>query len=193
MVGYEALTGRRPFPQQNLAELARAIAEQPPPPLALLRPDVDPVLAATIERAMARDPQWRFHSATAMRAALAGKLVEAPVRPPTRVLAAPLPDPTTLLVAPTVRPNRTRKLLGLAAVLAALVLAAVLLVFDSGSQPPPPQPASTSTSVPAPPPTTSVAPPTTTPPVQVDEGNPGQRKGDRGENDKKPKGDGDDD
>ena len=97
-----------------------------------------------------------------------------------------------MLVAPVVRPNRTKKLLGLAAVLAALVLAAVLLVFDSGSQPPPPEPASTSTSVPAPP-TTSVVPPPTTPPAQVDEGNPGQRKGNRGENGKKPRGDGDDD
>ena len=70
-----------------------------------------------------------------------------------------------MLVAPVVRPNRIKKLLGLAAVLAALVLAAVLLVFDSGSQPPPPEPASTSTSVPAPP-TTSVVPPPTTPPAR---------------------------
>jgi serine/threonine-protein kinase len=186
VVGYEALTGRRPFPQQNLAELARAITEQPPPPLNLLRPDVEPGLAATIERAMARDPQWRFGSANEMRAALAGTAVP-PVRPPTRVLAAPLPPPSTMLVAPPLRPSRSRKILGLAAVLAALVLAAVLVVFDGSSQPPPPEPASTSTPVPTPLPTSVAPAPTGGPPVQVDQGPPGQRKDNNG-NGRKPKG-----
>src|ERR1700738_1324889 len=55
VVGYEALTGRRAFPQESLPELARAVAEDTPVPLAVLRPDVDPALAAVIERAMARE------------------------------------------------------------------------------------------------------------------------------------------
>jgi serine/threonine protein kinase len=185
VVGYEALTGRRPYPQQNLADLARAIAERQPAPLRMLRPDADPALAATIERAMAADPQRRFGSANEMRAALAGAAVP-PVRPPTRVLAAPLPPPSTMLVAPPVRPSRSRKILGLAAVLAALVLAAVLLVFDGGSQPPPSEPASTSTPVPTPLPTSIAPPPTSAPPVEVEQGPPGQRK-DNG-NGRKPKG-----
>src|SRR6478735_6039183 len=62
VVGYEALSGRRAFPQENLVELARAVAEDTPPPLAVLRPDVDPALAAVVERAMARDPHRRFGS-----------------------------------------------------------------------------------------------------------------------------------
>src|SRR6478752_235550 len=74
VVGYEALTGRRAFPQQNLPELARAISEGMPPPLAALRPDADPALVAAIERSMARDPAWRFGSAEEMRAALAGRV-----------------------------------------------------------------------------------------------------------------------
>ena len=41
-VGYEAVTGHQPFPQENLAALARAIAETVPPPLRMLRPDVEP-------------------------------------------------------------------------------------------------------------------------------------------------------
>ncbi len=105
VVGYEALTGRRAFPQESLAELARAVAEDTPVPLAVLRPDVDPALAAVIERAMAREPGWRFGSADEMRAALAGG-VGPVMRPPTRVLAAPLPDPATMVVAAAVATGR---------------------------------------------------------------------------------------
>ncbi len=200
VVGYEALAGRRPFPQENLVQLARAIAEYRPEPLAVLRPDVEPGLAAAIERAMARGPQSQFSSANAMRAALAGRVEPmpapvppAPVRPATKVLAAPLPPPTMVPFAP-VRHSRTRKMLAIGAVFAAMILAAVLAVFDSGSGPPVTEPASTSTPVPTPVPTSAVPPPTS-PPIQVEQDRPGQRRGDRGEsgNPKKPKGDGDDD
>src|SRR6185312_4882853 len=51
-VGYEALSGHKAFPQDNLVALARAIAETTPPPLRMRRPDVDPGLVDTIERAM---------------------------------------------------------------------------------------------------------------------------------------------
>jgi hypothetical protein len=62
---------------------------------------VEPGLAAVIERAMAREPQWRFGSANSMRAALAGRTDPAVVgRPPTWVLASPLPDPSTVMVPP---------------------------------------------------------------------------------------------
>jgi serine/threonine protein kinase len=202
-VGYEALTGRRAFPQENLAELARAISEQQRVPLAVLRPDVEPGLGAVIERAMAREPQWCFDNANSMRAALAGRVdppavghVAPPVvgRPPTRVMTSPLPAPSAVMVAPPkVRRSRTRLLLSLAAALAALVIAAAAVIADSTSRSP--APASTSTPVPTPATTSVVAPLTTTPPVPADQGPPGQRKGEGGENGKgpKPKGDGDDD
>ncbi len=70
VMGYEALTGRRPFLHDNIGALAQAILHEQPPPIPMLRPDVDPALAAVIERAMARDPALRFPSARAMRAAL---------------------------------------------------------------------------------------------------------------------------
>ncbi len=76
-VGYEALTGRQPFPQENLAALARAIVETAPQPLRMVRPDVEPGLAETIERAMARDPQWRFPTAEAMRVSCPVRRMEA--------------------------------------------------------------------------------------------------------------------
>ena len=176
-VGYEALSGRKPFPEESLAALARAIAEDTPPPLALLRPDVEPGLAATVERAMAREPQWRFPNTEVMRAALSGAPQPNSIRPPTRVLAAPLPPPTTTAVAMPVPPSRTRTLLFVAAVLAAIALAAVLVLFESGSQPSSPKPVSTSTSSPTP--TTSVVPPPPAPPppAQIDEGPPGKKGG----------------
>ncbi len=83
VVGYEALTGRRPFPQEELGAVAHAILHESPPPLAALRPDVPPVLATSIERAMARDPALQFHRADAMRAMLAGAHPPPkPARPP---------------------------------------------------------------------------------------------------------------
>ncbi|MGE2836923.1 serine/threonine-protein kinase [Mycobacterium sp. SMC-4] len=72
VVAYEALTGRRAYPQDNLAALADAIYAGRVTPLRALRPDVDPTLAATIERAMSPDPRWRFPTAEAMQVALEG-------------------------------------------------------------------------------------------------------------------------
>jgi serine/threonine-protein kinase len=184
VVGYEALAGRRAFPQQNLAELTRAIADDMPPPLAVLRPDVDPALAAVIERAMARDPGWRFGSANEMRAALAGRIGPPVVaRPPTRVLAVPLPDPRTMVVPP--RRNRPRWWIGAAAALIALVVSVIAIVVDSASRPAVVEPATTSTSVP-PPVTTAVLPPTT--PVLVEEPPPPKKRGENGNGNGRKKG-----
>ena len=193
VVGYEALAGRRPFPQENLAELARAITEGSPAPLAVVRSDVDPGLAAVIERAMTRDPQWRFVSANSMRAALAGRSDRpASARPATKVLSAPLPDLATVMVRPQVRRSRARVLLGLAAVLAAALIAVAAVIADSTSRAPVPAPASTSTSVPTPvtsavTPSVLPAPPTT--PVQVEQPKPRKGPGENGNGNRKPKGD----
>jgi serine/threonine-protein kinase len=172
VVGYEALVGQRAFPQENLPELARAISEFVPPPLTAVRPDVDPTLASVIERAMARDPGWRFGSADEMRAGLAGP----PVRPATRVMAAPLPEPTTMVVAP--RRNRSRWLLVTAAVIAALIVA-IAFIVDSASGPAVVEPVTTSTSV-SPPPTTSVLPPPPPTTPAVEEPPPPKKRGENG-------------
>lgn len=155
VMAYEALLARRAFPQDNPAAVARAIMDDPPPPVTAFRTDVDPVLAAVIERAMVRDPRQRFTSATQMRAALAGAVpVTAPPRPATRVLAAPLP-PTALGPARRGR-SRTRALAGAVGILAAFAIAAVALAMDPFSSTP--APVSTSTTAPPPPPSSSVAP-----------------------------------
>ena len=133
VVGYEALTGRTPFPQENLAALVRAISRGHTAAAAMLRPDVEPVLAATIDTGDVARSAWRFPSADAMRAALAGVPQPYSVRPPTLVLAEPLPPSATLAVAAPTPRSRTRRILALAAVLLAIVLAAVLIFFESGS------------------------------------------------------------
>jgi hypothetical protein len=178
-VGYEALAGHKPFPQENIVALARAIAEDVPPPLQMLRPDVDPGLVATIERAMARDPQWHFPTAEAMRAALFLAPQPNSTRPPTRVLAEPLPPAATMAVAPPAPPSQRRRLLVVGAVLLAIVLAVVLIVAE-GTPSSGPKPATTSTSLPPPPaptPTPSVLPPPPPPPppAPIDQGPPAKK------------------
>jgi serine/threonine protein kinase len=161
VVGYEALTGRRPFPQEELGALAHAILHESPPPLAALRPDVPPGLAAPIERAMARDPAWRFDEANAMRAALVGpNPAPIPVRPGTRVMTAPIPAMTAYTPAGArLEPPAPRRKLWVAAILAALILAFILFMIDPPFSSTPTTPVNTTTPLP-PPPTTTI---TTTP------------------------------
>lgn len=160
VVGYEALAARRPFPQQNLAELARAVAERQYPPLATVRPDADPMLVDVIERGLSGG----FGSAAQMRAALAGG---PPVRPPTRVLEhPPLPDPATTVLP---RRRRRRPLLAAIGALVVVVLAVLAFVVDAASRTVAPQPAGTATSESSPPPVTTTAPTTSLVPAPVDD------------------------
>lgn len=176
VVGYEALTGRRPFPQEELGAVAHAILHESPPPLAALRPDVPPVLATSIERAMARDPALQFHRADAMRAMLAGAHPPPkPARPPTLVMAAPALRPVS---------SALRRKLWAAAIFAAFVLAVILLAV-SPSTSSPPQPATTTTPLPPPTPTTApiissspVEPPPPPPPAPVHPGRKHKGHGD---------------
>src|SRR3984957_10330326 len=183
-VGYEALTGRRAFPQNTLGSLSHAIMTQRAPALASLRPDVEPALAALIERAMAPQAQWRFGSAEEMRGALSGRgpgLVGPPPRPPTMVMTSPVPPmlPYAQGPAPGSRPpmTRARKLVLLAAALAAVAITAVAFLVDSWahqnpapSQPTPTTSATTVTPASSPSSTTVTSPPTTAAPKRPGHG-----------------------
>ena len=153
VVGYEALTGRRAFPQDTLGSLSHAIMSERPPALLALRADVDPAMAAVVERAMAPRADWRFASADEMRAALTGPVGASPPRPPTLVMTSavpPLPPAPMGLGAPrsvATRRNRRFALLGVA--LLAVVVAAAALISDmsdtSATTTPAPDPAATTT------------------------------------------------
>ncbi len=60
---YEALTGESPFGAANDMTTLRRIVESEPLPVATLRPDVPPALAALVGRLLAKDPNLRPRSA----------------------------------------------------------------------------------------------------------------------------------
>jgi beta-lactam-binding protein with PASTA domain/predicted Ser/Thr protein kinase len=67
---YECLTGRRPFPGNEHAQVAlRQVTEQPEAP-SHLNPEVSPALDAVVATALAREPYARFRSAEEFIAAL---------------------------------------------------------------------------------------------------------------------------
>lgn len=188
VVGYEALTGCRPFPQQQFAALAHAILHESPPPIAALRPDVRPELAAVFERAMAREPAQRFYQASAMREALQAPAPRpTPVRPPTLVMPAPPIAGTSAYVPVDSEPTRVSRALWAAAIGAVLLLVIMLMALGAPFSTPPPSPVGTTT--PAPPPPTTTAGTSTVasttelepPPPVVPPGKPGKKpKGGRG-------------
>ncbi|MGW4100463.1 serine/threonine-protein kinase [Mycobacterium sp. NPDC004974] len=167
VLGYEALTRRLPFERDNPVATMRAVLEEPLVPIGVLRPDVDPVLICVLERAMARDPAYRFADAAEMRAALQAA---PPARPATLLLPTPPPPP-----AP--RRSRVRMALLTAGLLAGVFLAAILLISDPPPQRAPVTPVTTSVE-PTVPAATSI--PTFTPTVpedQWDQGNNGNGNG----------------
>ncbi len=161
VLGYEALTRRLPFERDNPVATMRAVLEDPLMPIGMLRPDVDPALIQVLERAMSRDPAYRFANAAAMRAALHAA---PPTRPATLMLPAPSPPP------PPPRRSRTRMALLTAGLLAGVILAAILLIADPPPQRAPVTPVTTSVE-PTVPAATSI--PTFTPTVPEDEGDQG--------------------
>lgn len=141
VVGYEALTGRRAFPEENLVALANAITESPPPPVSVLRPDIDPQLSAIIDRAMALEPSVRFNSADAMRAELAdvgGDPVTGPLsvlRPPSAPTGLPASGPPTVVLGHLMPMRRSGRRVLLLAFIVAFLLAMVFgaAVFGLGA------------------------------------------------------------
>jgi len=67
---YEMLAGRRPFAADTALELAWMHAHREVPDLPLAAPGVPLGLAASVHRALAKDPRRRFADAAAMRLAL---------------------------------------------------------------------------------------------------------------------------
>ena len=88
---YEMLAGRVPYAFDSLAEVIRAQSTAAPVAIDLLRPDAPPALVQAIAKALSRDPDERFTSASEWKTALrtAGS---SPSEPPTP-MPAPVPIP----------------------------------------------------------------------------------------------------
>ena len=103
VVLYEALVGRAPFVGDTAAATALARLHQTPASPRSYRSDVPPALDAVVMRALARDPNHRFGSASEMRAALLAPAASAQPAPVavaadhdvTTIAAPPAGDPTT--------------------------------------------------------------------------------------------------
>jgi serine/threonine-protein kinase len=67
---FELLAGRRPHQADNLGELLRAVASEPAPQLAPLRPELDPALCDAVMRLLAKDLAHRPNDAAAVAAQL---------------------------------------------------------------------------------------------------------------------------
>ncbi|MDI3288428.1 aminotransferase class V-fold PLP-dependent enzyme [Polyangium sp. 15x6] len=73
LILWELLAGAPPYgPKRPLMQLVEAILKEPLPSIAALRPDVPFELAATVDRAVQKDPAKRFASADALADALEG-------------------------------------------------------------------------------------------------------------------------
>jgi serine/threonine protein kinase len=81
---FELLAGRRPFTAPGPSVFV-AIATTEAPPLADVAPDVDPEVAAVVDRCLRRAVDQRFASAAELATALASALQAASLRAPTLV------------------------------------------------------------------------------------------------------------
>lgn len=93
----EALTGTRPFEGEDPIAVAHAVRHTQLAPLAQARPDIDPHLAAAIDRGLSFDPAQRFASAADMAAAIEGQV---PLAAPVAIAAAQVPAAASRPAAP---------------------------------------------------------------------------------------------
>ena len=66
---FESLTGRLPFARDEEISVMWAHLQDAPPAVTALRPDLPAAIDAVIARALAKDPQRRYETCTAMVAA----------------------------------------------------------------------------------------------------------------------------
>src|SRR5438477_12532862 len=59
---YEMITGEKPFPGQSITTVIYKIVNEEPVPPPQLNPTIHPGISAAVMRALAKDPQERYHS-----------------------------------------------------------------------------------------------------------------------------------
>lgn len=122
---YELIAGQPPFVSESPFEVQRAHTSDPPPPLAALRPDIEPALDAVIGRALAKAPADRFAGCGAFAHALEPWSVAGGERAPASQPAptSPPEPPEDPKEKPEKRGRPRRILTGALTLLVALVVA----------------------------------------------------------------------
>jgi serine/threonine protein kinase len=89
---YEMMTGEKAFPGQNATTVMYKIVHEPPTPLAVLQPGLDPAVEAIVLRALAKSPEQRFQTCGELASALEVYISRAiQAMPKTTVASAPPP------------------------------------------------------------------------------------------------------
>jgi len=148
VVAFELLTGRRPFTAEHFAAQAHQHIDDEPPRASSIRPSLPPALDPVLARGLAKRPERRWPSATAMadaiddvmavsewpapRAAAVASAPRAPATPRPRVPPTRRPVLRPERPAPALR-GRLRSRAGVLAALAGVALAAGAVV-GAGSQ-----------------------------------------------------------
>jgi serine/threonine-protein kinase len=125
---YELLTGTVPYDGDNFVSVALKHVHEEVPSVSALRPDVSPRLAATVLRAMAKDPAARFASMDELEQELGACLDELPPeldRDATLVVPIAARD---RMLAPS-PPHRQRRSRRLPLILSALAVALAAVAF----------------------------------------------------------------
>lgn len=135
IVGYEALTGERPFQADTPLGLIRAINDDPTPSVRSRLPNVEPGLASAIDRATRRLPEERFRSAEEMIDALGGTAAPGGEGD---TIVAPKESPGGTEVLPSVRRKVPDRRVWWAAAGAVVLLALIVGVVSAGDDDPPP-------------------------------------------------------
>jgi serine/threonine-protein kinase len=99
---YECLTGQRPHPGDNLAQLMVGHLNEPPPRPSSTRPDVPAEFDAVIAKGMAKTSDERYSSTVALAQAAS----EASTAPNTRPVTEPFPPPTLSETVSTSAPTQ---------------------------------------------------------------------------------------
>jgi tRNA A-37 threonylcarbamoyl transferase component Bud32 len=125
VVAYQMVTGRVPFGGGSVVGVLIRQATEPPPPIADLRPDCPPGLAAAIIRCLEKDPAHRWQSAAELESAIRAATATAG-----GAASIALPGPVGAL-EPVRRVRRVRVVLLLLVIVSLVALAADFA--DNGS------------------------------------------------------------
>ena len=99
LVGWEMLTGRRPWEGETLYHVLHKQQHEQLPPLDELRPDIPTFLLRAIEGAIAKEPERRWRDGASLLARLSPTPATLP--PPRTVTPPPAPSPVPVVATPS--------------------------------------------------------------------------------------------